>query len=374
MQCPRWVKAIATLTFASLCTVPWSARTYGQATQPLNVDTFSHSTSAHQVSDLFFLDADHGWMAMTDRNSGVGYILKTQDGGNTWQRFKILSNINQLFFIDQKKGWALRHPPHSDSSQTRIDLVVTNDGGEHWKNVSPTPVFTPTNQSKETVTSMAFIDELHGWLVGEGPDRDGLVFQTDDGGQTLRQSDPLPKGTSNCLGVYAGPKTGVLVFGVGFVIRSVDNGKTWKSPIETEKLGINRGAFVIPSARFMHDGRGWLVGQAGGGAILSSRDFGQTWRMEFEDKNGTIFQDLWPADTKHRCAVGNSTLLFCTTNDGLTWTSRDVLPQPSTGQSRIFRNIVLLNSGRGWVLRYGGYLYRTIDNGQTWQEFDPIAQ
>jgi hypothetical protein len=139
---------------------------------------------------------------------------------------------------------------------------------------------------------------------------------------------------------------------------------------------FNNAPIVVLSAyaAFLKDGRGWLVGQDNGGPILTTRDFGRSWRKEFEDEGGTVLQKIWLLDNKRRCAVGNSTLLFCTMDDGLTWISKDVLPPPSIGQSRLFRNIVLLDSGHGWVLRYGGYLYATNNDGQSWRQFDPIGQ
>jgi photosystem II stability/assembly factor-like uncharacterized protein len=369
MQHCNSIRTIAILVLASLCTSPGAEGTH--ARQQLNVDTFSQLTSPHDVFDIFFLDEIHGWMAITDRNSSIGYILRTEDGGNSWRRLKAPSGITRLFFTNQDHGWALRFSSlDSNTAKRSIDLFATEDGGMHWKKLSLASIV----RSTEQITSLAFYDELHGWLVGNGPGRTGLIIQTDDGGNTLKRSDHLPKDISNCLGVYAGPKTGALIFGFGFVVRSVDNGKTWQSPIKAEELGVDKTVFDMSSAKFTQDGRGWLVGQAGGGTILASLDFGQTWRIEFEDKEGTIFQDLWLLDNQRRCAVGNRTFLFCTANDGLTWTSRDVLPPPTTGQSRLFRQIVLLDSGRGWVLRYGGYLYGTTDGGQTWHEFDPLSQ
>jgi photosystem II stability/assembly factor-like uncharacterized protein len=34
----------------------------------------------------------------------------------------------------------------------------------------------------------------------------------------------------------------------------------------------------------------------------------------------------------------------------------------------------MLVSGRGWTVRFGGFLYQTSDGGQTWQGIDPIKE
>ncbi len=312
-------------------------------------------------------------MTVTDHSTEIAYVLRTRDGGQSWQKFDALSGMRQVYFNDANQGRGLRWSGKSTSPDTHTDLIYTKDGGEHWAPASSEPVVKSTEQTQEFVTSMAFSSRTVGWLVGEGPGQRGFILHTVDGGRTFTRPEGLPETLSNCFGVYASPKTGVLIFGLGFVLRSTDGGRTWASPIDAQKWGISESGFIVSSARFLSDGRGWLAGQAGGGAILATRNSGASWRIEFEDKEGTIFEDLWLKDDKRRCAVGNSTLLFCTDDDGLAWSSRNVLPHQSAGQSRIFKSIVLLDSGRGWVVRFGGYLYGTTDGGHTWHDLDPLS-
>jgi photosystem II stability/assembly factor-like uncharacterized protein len=372
MQHRYMTRLFAFVSFASASAYLALSAAPPRDTYQLNVDSFSNSVSSHEVLSLFFLDANHGWMTATDHGTEVSYVLRTQDGGQSWQKFETLSGMRQLYFNDANQGWGLRWSGRSNSPDRRIDLVSTKDGGEHWASVSPEAAVGSTEQTHEFAMSMAFSSQSEGWLVGEGPGQRGFIFHTVDAGRTFTRPKGLPDPLSNCFGVYASPKTGVLIFGLGFVLRSTDEGRTWTSPIDTRKWGISELAFIASSAKFLSDGRGWLAGQAGGGAILATRNSGASWRIEFEDKEGTIFEDLWLKDAKRRCAVGNSTLLFCTDDDGLAWSSKNVLPPQSTGQSRIFRRIVLLDSGKGWVVRFGGYLYGTTDGGQIWHALDPL--
>jgi photosystem II stability/assembly factor-like uncharacterized protein len=338
--------------------------------QELNIDTFSNSISSHEITDLFFLDATHGWMAVADHNLNQNYILQSKNRGASWRRFNCPLGVKKLFFVSPDQGWALQWVVDATLHRTSIHLLGTRDGGQHWTELAQSPVVDSTEQTNEYVTAMAFMDKFNGWIVGAGPDQTGLILQTNDGGKTLQR---INRPLSNCFGVAAHPNAGVLVFGVGYLIRSIDKGKHWESPVDLGKLGVKPIGFLMSSAKFMHDGRGWLAGQAGRGAILTTQDFGQSWQKQFEDSGDTIFQDIWPIDAGHLCAVGNSTFLFCSTDGGSTWSSADVLPRLATTQSPIFKKIVLLPSGRGWVVRYGGYLYRTSDEGRTWQEFDPLS-
>lgn len=343
MQSRDMTRLIAFLSLASACASLGLTPATSTRNQQLNVDTFSTSVSPHEVSDLFFLDSLRGWMTVTDHRTGATYVVRTRDGGQSWEKFDALPGMHQLYFIDAERGWGLHWYREPTWPGTRVKLVATKDGGEHWTPLSAEIVFKSIRPMGEFITSMAFSSESEGWLVGE------VMFETNDGGRTFTRVERA----HNCSGVYASTKTGIIVYGLGFVLRSVDHGKTWASPIDIEKLGINRSAFITSSARFLSDGRrGWLAGQAGYGAILITHDYGKSWRTEFEDKGGTIFEDLWLTDSKRRCAVGNSTQLFCTDSDGSTWSSTNVLPSPSVGQSPIFKSIVLLDSGRGWIVRY----------------------
>jgi photosystem II stability/assembly factor-like uncharacterized protein len=337
-------------------------------------DDFSYSISPHEGVDLFFLDTTHAWMAVTDHgNHDSGYILRTQNGGITWRRFKSPDGLKKLFFINRERGWALRWSPDDSSDRTRIDILTSADGGENWMQISTEPSVLSSKEEPQHLTSMTFMDEEYGWIVGEGRGGAGIILETSDGGRTFKKPYSLSQAIPSCLGVYARRDVGALVFGIGYVLRSADKGKTWQSPVDLQLLGIKEAAFNVSSAAFLNDGRGWLVGQGSkGGIILRTQDLGQSWQTEFESRSGANFSSIWLLDGKRRCVVGYRTRMFCTTDDGHNWSSKDVLPAPSVGQADFFKNIVILESGRGWVIREGGYLYQTDDSGVTWHDLDPM--
>lgn len=361
--------AIPLLIYLHVGPTPSICPAFPSPEQTLESDTFANSVNSQDVSDLFFLDSTYGWMAITDHDLGLGYVLRTTNGGSSWQKLSCPFGVRKLFFITPKRGWAMRLVGDPTLHQTSIHLLDTVDGGRHWNEVGKKPIVKSIEESHPYLAAMAFMDELNGWIVGAEPNQNGLILQTHDGGKTFER---VTRASAIFRGVAAGPKSGVLVFGDGSVLRSVDRGKHWEPAVNLEQLGIHPGTwFSIEAAKFIRDGHGWLAVNAPGGTILATSDFGQSWQVQSEENDVMLFYDLWVVDANRLCALGGGTVLFCSADGGSTWNSTDVLPKAAAGQSIVFEKIVLLPSGRGWVVRDGGYLYRTTDGGRAWKEVSP---
>jgi hypothetical protein len=98
--------------------------------------------------------------------AGIGMILKTANGGSSWQTVNTGSQnlLISLDFVNTNVGWAVG---------TFGEIQKTTDGGNTWQ--TQTGVFPP-----DWLYSVTFLDENTGWTVGF----DGKVQETDDGGAT----------------------------------------------------------------------------------------------------------------------------------------------------------------------------------------------
>jgi len=196
-------------------------------------DLSSHvGTLASQLYDLQFFDANNGWV--------VGYhdteaaLLKTTDGGISWERKAIGASGNRtyfgLHFIDTNTGWVVGS----------LGLIYkTTDGGTNWTQQGTTI----TNQNLRDVF---FIDSNNGWTVGEG----SVIMKTTNGGTTWSLIDC---GISNAYFTkvyFINATTSWVVGWSGLVLKSTDGGETWApdtniTTSDTEYLnGIN---FVDPN-------------------------------------------------------------------------------------------------------------------------------
>jgi photosystem II stability/assembly factor-like uncharacterized protein len=359
---PRAIAPLAIAFFLSCVTV-------GLRAQSIQ-DDYGYSMSPHQVSDLFFSDNTHGWMDIEDLTKNQSFLFKTADGGKSWSERKAPKGIIRLNFLNARIGWALVESVADDGKgKSTFYLARTTDGGDSW--ISSGPV---VEAAEGMLTDVAFIDEKHGWVVGSGPFGSGLVLETIDGGKSFHKL-PDVSDSIKPRGILAGEKEGIWIYGLGSVLHSSDNGKTWKDTVDLQKLGTNAEAFDISSAYFWNNGKGLLAGQDPDAIILGTEDFGQHWKVALRTKEAGNFRGMSFWDEKHGCSASlYPVLLFCTDDGGLTWKNRDVLPQAIGEQARFFMRLIMLKSGRGWALRAGGYLYQTIDSGQSWHDLDVIKE
>lgn len=80
---------------------------------------------------VYFLDAQRGFIV-----GSRGAFFETEDGGKSWkQQPKFTSdNLLDVYFADEKTGWLLCEKASFDASeQTPSYLLKTTDGGETWQ-------------------------------------------------------------------------------------------------------------------------------------------------------------------------------------------------------------------------------------------------
>jgi photosystem II stability/assembly factor-like uncharacterized protein len=367
LGCHRVVihRSIASLAIAFLL----SCMAGGESARSIQGD-YGYSISPHQVSDLFFIDNTHGWMIVEDHTRTQSFLLKTADGGKTWSERKAPKGIIRLNFLSARIGWALvESVADGGKGKSAFYLARTTDGGDSW--ISSGPI---VEAAEGMLTDVAFIDEKHGWVVGSGPFGSGLVLDTIDAGKSFHKL-PDVSDSIKPRDILASEKEGIWLYGLGSVLHSSDNGKTWEDSVDLQKLGTNANAFDISSAHFWNNGKGLLAGQDPDAIILGTEDFGQHWKVALRTKEAGNFHGMSFWDEKHGCSASvYPVLLFCTDDGGLTWKSRDVLPQAIAEQAHFFMKLVMLKSGRGWALRAGGYLYQTTDRGQSWHDLDTLEK
>ena len=192
-----------------------------------------------------FLDSQNGWaLAASNFPSKNIFLAKTTNGGTTWEwvdtgiegsmsvGFALVQG--QVFFTDALHGWA---------AGGRTSIVHTDDGGVSW-----------TEQKLPgygiyRLFATAFIDNLTGWVAGEG------LFHTTDGGATWTEKNIDRIGDLQDI-LFTDALNGWLVGEGGVVLHTSDGGNTWNAVYSSTPFALRGSHFISPT-------KGWVVGDYG---------------------------------------------------------------------------------------------------------------
>jgi photosystem II stability/assembly factor-like uncharacterized protein len=195
-----------------------------------------------------FLPDGTGWIA-----SDSGTIYRSTDKGVTWfapatQISAQMNSVSDLHFVDAQHGWAT-----SSYSWTGNTLFRTQDGGGSWQ-----PVTLPASTSG--LTSVRFGDTNHGVAVGAA----GVAFVTADGGVTWTPHATNTTGSLQRV-VFVDAQTAVAVGSYGTIVRSTDAGQTWSAVPSGTSASLQDVRFVSGQTGWaVGDGGTALVTHDGG--------------------------------------------------------------------------------------------------------------
>jgi photosystem II stability/assembly factor-like uncharacterized protein len=231
-----------------------------------------------------------GVSAVSDRvawaSGSAGTVLRTSDGGSTWQTLTI-SGSEKLDFRDidavsEQTAYVL-----SIGSGDSSRIYKTIDSGRTWA-----LQFT-NDDPKAFFDAMAFWDADRGIAFSDSIDGRLVILRTDNGGRawTRVPAEGLPPALEN-EGAFAASGTNVAVYGrdhvwigtgaaaVARVLRSADGGRTWAAAATPLAAGPSSGIFSIAFRDAEH---GIVVGgdyrkesEAIDNAAITS-DGGRTW-------------------------------------------------------------------------------------------------
>lgn len=220
------------------------------------------SYHSYYYNEVYFQNINTGILA------GSGGILRTKDGGQSWE-IKHNVDINGMSFYDANNAiavgsiilkttdggdtWIEQFSPRSFSNVAYINnttafgvangsrIYRTTDGGNDWEMLE--------NPGEDDLFGVHFFDENFGTAVG-----DGTVMRTNDGGETWvhRYFD-----IHDLIGVYHISATDITAIGNnGSILHTTDGGLNW----EYEASGTTAFLFGV---HFIGANFGVVVGKDG---------------------------------------------------------------------------------------------------------------
>lgn len=304
------------------------------------------------------------------RHPGGGAAVKPTGG---------LTTVRSLHMIDATRGWAL----------TETAVLLTTDGGAHWKNVTP-PGTTLTRDSIADFRTASLAT-----IATQQPNAATTqVLHTADGGQSWQRATihiPFARHISFIdaqhgwlLGAVRSPGGAAEPVSV---FRTIDGGKTWVS-VATALFGDTTPPGHLPyggqksGMTFLNAATGWVTGTVtlpNLAWLYVTHDGGATWRQQslsmppgvpsarltilsptfFSEADGILPVIFSTALTDKDVA----TAIYTTHDGGLTWQST----APLVHAPRLFS---FADQQHGWATN-GTLLSRTADGGNQWSTLSP---
>ena len=185
----------------------------------------SFNDSVYYLVGIYFLDQQTGYVIANSETVSNSAVLKTTDGGNTWNYeipFQYQAHFRDIRFFSQI-GYLI----YENSVSGSVFITTTTDGGMTWS--------VPIEIGMSSASKIAYVNEYTILIGGRNNQFEGSVFRSTDAGiswQEIRNYDYL----NFVNGVDVVWNTNViLVYGsyqptggaIPFVDVSLDAGNTW---------------------------------------------------------------------------------------------------------------------------------------------------
>ncbi len=123
--------------------------------------------------------------------AGYGVVLKTIDGGNTWNYLDIKNdNFTAIDYKNKDNIWVCG----SGGS-----VFHTADGGSSWDNLRNGNALT---KKKYQLRDIYFLNDTEGWCVGDN----GVIIHTNDGGKNWKEYESQTSEDLRCIYLLADGK------------------------------------------------------------------------------------------------------------------------------------------------------------------------
>jgi photosystem II stability/assembly factor-like uncharacterized protein len=265
--------AIVTMIFPVLLSAQWSAVRYDHA---------------NAFNKVFAVTADDAFVTGTEPMTGQYFMLRTSDGGNSWDSIWInpvstTYQLMELYFADINNGFS-----GGFKNNTNQLVIKTTDNGTTWTEITPDP------SSTNAITGIHFLDGQQGFVTN------GLCLYSTINGGTSWTTDTLPffaehiTFTSMTDGFACGSE---LTGSNAVLMKTTDGGQTWTqllSAFDASTFVSSFGKMDFVSSQIAYTSMQYT------NKLYRTTDGGATWNMVVVDSVQTILDfDFSSSDTCH---------------------------------------------------------------------------
>lgn len=276
----------------------------------LHAQVGAPAVELHQQDAMVLPSADRAMMLASVRTGNRivavgdhGVVLISEGAGAEFRQARKVptrATLNDVYFVDDKEGWAAGHWGV---------ILHTTDRGETWERQrSDTSVDQP-------LFAVHFFDALHGLAAGLW----SLLLSTEDGGKTWKSLQiPAPEGARKAdknLYAIVSDNRGLIIIAAeqGWVYRSTDGGNTWAAISTGAKASYWAGLIL-------DDGSVLVTGLTG--KIARSTDSGKSWVLVDSGSKASSITSLRQSPNGVITGVGLEGLQVVSRDRGLSFQAR----------------------------------------------------
>ena len=329
-----WTNIAATnnrFTSVSFCDTlnGWAIGNYGRIAKTVDggntwVYLFEPQISSFYAR-VFFLNENLGWICS---NPG---LMKTTNGGATWDKKFKNESVNNVFFFDDKDGFIIKAGR----------VMNTSDGGDTW--------MLNTNIDVKSFIYNQFACGNNIWLYDSDNKR---LFYSPDRGKTIEDTLFSPFGGITKI-FFLNGKIGWIVNNMGRIAKTIDGGNTWEILPSISRTGWQ---IFISAIYFLDDNLGWI--SITGTQILRTYDGGKSW-VSNDFPQTYCINSFFFFDENSGWAIGSLGNIFKTTNGGVDWAI-----QTKITSSELI-DIFFVNDKIGWIVGSNSTILKTTNGGIT---------
>ncbi len=299
--------------------------------------TISSGTS-EGLNKIAFFSSTSGFVVGND-----GTLLRTNDGGATWQQMQNTADSQNIDFYDVISPASGVIIASGEVHWNQPGIAISRDGGETWQ----TPQM-PANV-RSGISSVTFITPSVGFATAGS-----YVLNTIDGGLTWSATEIAKPYFLNHI-AFTDAQHGIVCGGMhdmtGFTMHTNDGGATWTN----DNDNYIEPVFTAQSTDATHT---WRVGgdPEFGGYISHTNDGGVSWSHLVLPDAAPGVTDVFFSDSLHGVAVSGIHVLA--TNDaGETWSQTQL-----TQSGNPLYSMTVDQSGAFWVVGWNGAILKTSSN------------
>lgn len=274
-------------------------------------------------SSVIFLNENLGWVCS---NPG---LMKTTNGGITWERRLDKEYISKIYFFDDKVGFIIKAGK----------LMNTSDGGDSW--------MLNTCIDVKSLIYNQFARGNNIWLYDSDNKR---IFYSSDKGKTIKDTLFSPFGDITKI-FFLNGKIGWIVNYMGRIAKTTDAGNTWEILPSISRTGWQ---IFVSAIYFLNDNLGWI--SITGTQILRTYDGGKSW-VSYNIPQAYSINSFFFFNENSGWAIGSLGNMFKTTNGGADW---DIQTRITSSD---LTDIYFVNDKFGWIVGGNSTILKTTTGG-----------